>query len=148
MVDNFGVIRIGGLEEALDIFRRPNNFSETQFDEAWALAASLPEEEVRVLSAIDLLASKADTDRQKDLSDIVFLEGKIRSDYARILQTCSADEARQRFARYSDHQTCRAALSNPDPAVRDFAIETLRELAAGENPFARELLLEIERDAR
>ncbi len=76
VVENFGVIRVDGLEEALDIFRRPNNFSEAQFDEAWSLAASLPEEEVRVLSAIDLLASKADTDRQRISSISPISRGK------------------------------------------------------------------------
>jgi hypothetical protein len=140
VVEQFGVIRVGGLEEPLDVFRRPNNFGEALFDEAWSLAAPLPQEEVRVLSTIDLVASKADSERQKDMLDIAFLEGKIRADFAAILRACSPETARDLFARYADHETCRAALANPDPTVRSLAIETLRELAADENPFAREML--------
>jgi hypothetical protein len=94
VVESYGVIRIGGMEEPLDVFYRPHNFDSVQFDEAWSLAAPVPREEARVLSAIDLLASKADTDRQKALSDVAFLEGKIRSDFAPILRKCTADEAR------------------------------------------------------
>ncbi|HEX8297487.1 MAG TPA: hypothetical protein VF593_14370, partial [Chthoniobacteraceae bacterium] len=55
LVEAFGVIRIGGLEEDLDVFRRPNNFVEHEFDRVWAESASLALEQVRVFADVDLL---------------------------------------------------------------------------------------------
>ncbi len=142
---SFGVVRIGGIGEDLDIFRRPNNFQESDFDEAWSHSATLPAEEARVFSPIELLLSKVDSERQKDFLDVAFLEAKIRREMAPLLRECPPAEARRLFARYVDHETCRAALANPHAEVRALATETLRELAAGQNPFAREILEELDR---
>ncbi len=142
-----GVIRIGGIDGDLDIFRRPNNLKEEDFDAAWAESLPMAEEGVRVLDAPILIATKSDTGRKMDFDDIMFLEGKIRDEYSPILAGCGPEDARRMFARYVDHETCRAALTNPHEEVRALAIETLREMAAGQNPFAREMLAELdERD--
>lgn len=143
VIQTHGVVRIGGLEEPLDVFRRPNNFEEADFSETWERANVIAGERVRVFSATDLLASKADTERQKDRADIVFLESRIRAEFTPLLQTCSLEEAERLFARYADQETCRAALSNPNLGVRSLALETLREFAANQNPFAREMLQEL-----
>jgi len=143
IVEDFGVIRIGGLEEPLDVFRRPNSFKEEEFDLVWGHASTLPTEDVRVFATIDLLASKVDSEREKDFSDVAYLEATIRSEFAPILRACLPEEAHRLFSRYVDHETCRAALANPHPEVHALAVETLRELAAGHNPFAREMLSEL-----
>lgn len=140
-----GVIRIGGIDGDLDVFRKPNNLSEDEFDAAWADSVAMPEEKVRVLDPPVLIATKCDTARQMDRDDIAFLEGKIRNDMTPILRACPPEEACRLFARYVDHETCRAALANPHAEVRALAVETLRELAAGQNPFAREMLAELDR---
>jgi hypothetical protein len=145
--DAFGVIRIGGLSEPLDVFYRPNNLTEEMFDQAWTISAELPLERARVLSSPDLLATKAGSERERDMTDLAFLEAKIRREFSERLRSCSLDDAQALFARYADHETCRAALANPAESVRALSIATLRELATGQNPFARELLDKLDEQA-
>ena len=140
VVDAVGVIRVGGLECDLDVFRVPNNLEPADFEAAWSASVPFHEEPFRVMDEPLLIATKLDTDRQRDREDISFLENRIRGRLSPILAACSPEEARAHFARYADHVTCEAALRNPHPAVRALAIETLREFAAAQNPFARELL--------
>src|SRR5258708_22010525 len=44
-----GVIRIGGIDGDLDVFRRPNNLPEDDFDAAWADSVAMPEEKRRLM---------------------------------------------------------------------------------------------------
>lgn len=143
-IQEWGVARVGGLNQPLDLFRRPNNFEEADFDSVWERARRLEaESNIRVLHEIDLIASKESTERESDRLDIAFLEGKVRQELAPILAACDLAEAQSIFARYADHETCRAALRNPDAGVRDLAARTLREFADAGNPFAREMLAEV-----
>lgn len=138
-----GVARVGGLNQPLDIFRRPNNFEENDFDSAWEQARKLETEtNIRVLNEIDLIGTKEGTERESDRLDIAFLEGKIRHDLAPVLAECDLAEAQRIFTRFADHETCRAALRNPDPNVRELATRTLHEFADAGDPFAREILAE------
>jgi hypothetical protein len=143
VVSSVGVVRVGGLECDLDVFRVPNNLDIEDFDVAWRDSVPLGNEPFRVMDEPLLIATKVDTERQQDRDDITFLESRIREKFAPILAECAPEKARALFARYADHVTCEAALKNPYPAVRDLAIETLREFAAGQNPFAREILREL-----
>ena len=140
LAETFGVVRIGGLSENLDVFRRPNNFAEVEFDVVWNASKPFVGERLRVLHEVDLLASKMETERAKDFEDVAFLEARIRQDIGSRLALCAPDEAAALFARYADHVTCAAALTNPHAEVRALALETLREIAAEGNPFAREIL--------
>jgi hypothetical protein len=141
LIADLGVIRIGGLNLPLDIFRRPNNLDEEDFAHAWTAGKPMVgEANLRVLDEIEMIVTKEDTDRHRDREDITFLESRIRERLSPILAACSPEEARAHFARYADHVTCEAALRNPHPEVRALATETLREFAAAQNPFARELL--------
>ncbi len=140
VVEAVGVIRIGGLECDLDVFRVPNNLEPADFEAAWQASIPFAEEPFRITDEPLLIATKLDTDRPRDREDISFLESRIRERLFPILAACSPEEARAHFARYADHVTCEAALRNPHPEVHALAIETLREFAAAQNPFARELL--------
>ena len=140
VIEAVGVIRVGGLESDLDVFRRPNNLQLTDFDQAWSDSVPIGEEPFRVMDDVDLIVTKENTLREGDRHDITFLEGRIRGRLAPLLAQCPPEQARAVFARYADHVTCEAALKNPHPEVRAIAIETLREFAAAQNPFAREIL--------
>ena len=126
-VNAVGVVRIGNVEPPLDIFRKPNNLELTDFEGAGASARSSEGEDYRILHEAELIVTKTGTPRDNDLTDIVFLESKIRQEMAPILRSCPPEEARRLFARYVDHETCRAALANPHTEVRALATETLRE---------------------
>lgn len=141
LIEDLGVVRVGGLNLPLDIFRRPNNLNEADFDAAWHEARTLIDEKgLRVMDDVDLIVTKENTPREGDRQDITFLEGRIRGRLAPLLAQCPPEQARAIFARYADHVTCEAALKNPHPEVRALALETLREFAAAQNPFAREIL--------
>lgn len=142
-VDAVGVVRIGNLEQPLDVFRKPNNLEVADFEEAWTASREADGESYRILHEAELIATKLNTPREGDQWDVVYLEAKIRNEMSPLLRACPPEEARRLFARYVDHETCRAALANPHAEVRALAIETLRELAAGQNPFAREILAEL-----
>ena len=141
IISRDGVLRISGLDRPLDIFRTPHNLESAEFDLVWN-RASITMDRVRVPDEIDLLVTKEETSRSQDIADISFLEDKIRKRLCRTLVVCSRDEANEVFARYSDHATCRAALENPDPQVRDMAIRTLRTFARDGDPFAEQILKE------
>ncbi len=139
VIEDFGVIRIGGLDRAIDIFRKPNQLDESDFDAAWEIS-SPHLGNIRLLEETYLIASKVDTERDKDQYDIHFLENRLRETLSPRLLTCTHLEAKQIFSRYLDHVTALAALENPDPAVQALALDLLRELAAANNPFAVEAL--------
>ena len=44
------------------------------------------------------------------------------------------------FDRFMDWEVCQMALENPSSAVRDYAIECLRELANEGDPFSQTVL--------
>ncbi len=54
--------------------------------------------------------------------------------------TAAPQEAEALFARYADYAVCEKALGNPHPKVREMAVELLREFAANDDPFARDIL--------
>lgn len=142
IVNEIGVVRVGGLDRYVDIFRRPNEMEETDFESAWG-ASSVMIEGARLLEETFLIRSKENSERMRDRYDVSFLEGKLRSEMSPLLRICTRAEAEQIFARFLDHVTAQAALENPDPAVRALALELLRELADANNPFAAEALREF-----
>ncbi len=139
VVREIGVLRIGGLDRYINVFRKPNELEETDFATAWAM--SVPHiGKFRLLDETFLIITKENTGRERDRIDIGFLETKLRSRFASRLSVCNAEEALSLFHRYLDHATCEAAMENPDPAVREMGLAGLRELAADGNPFAIEVL--------
>jgi hypothetical protein len=142
-IEDLGVVRIGGLDRYVDVFRRPNELAEEDFAAAWE--ASRPHVgRFRLLDETFLIVTKENSERERDRIDISFLESKLRERYAARLAVCDAEEASGLFARYVDHATCQAALGNSDPAVREIGLAGLRELAADGNPFAIAALKKLE----
>lgn len=134
-----GVIRIIGLDRPLDVFRCPHNMDIQDFDAVWDRAIR-GLGSARVADDVDLLVTKEGTSRQQDIADMFFLEAKVRQRFCERLWQCLLKEAEDMFIRYADHETCRAALRNPDDAVRRLARDVLKELAASGDPFANDIL--------
>ena len=142
VIDRDGVIRINGLERPLDIFRDPNQLDMSHFDEIWQRALPM-DDGTRLPDPIDLLVSKQETGRDKDQTDIIFLEGKIQADYLVRLPQAPKDEALQMLGRFLTPRVAEAALAHSDPAVRDLGRRFLHELAEEGDPFAAEILRKI-----
>jgi hypothetical protein len=74
------VIRILGLDCPLDVFRTPNEFDAEMFEAVHARGTRRSDGTV-LPEPLDLIQSKMDTGRQKDLNDIAYLESVVRADY-------------------------------------------------------------------
>lgn len=138
-VDETGMVRIFGLKCPLDIFRRPNEFNEHVFEEV-ASRASRSADGTLLPDPLDLIQSKFNTGRDKDLQDILHLESVVRADYKKRLPTATAEEATAMLGRYSEWQVLLTALENPWPEVRELAMSHLREFAAAGDPFSLAIL--------
>ena len=142
VISRDGVIRIVGVNQPLDIFRKPNQLDPAEFNEVWSRSQIL-DDGTRLPDPIDLLVSKQETGREKDQTDIIFLEGKIQADYLSRLPKSSRDEAVQMLERFLTPRVAEAALAHADQAVRDLGLRFLRELAQEGDPFAAEILKKI-----
>jgi hypothetical protein len=138
-VEETGMVRILGLDCPLDIFRRPNEFDESEFD-AVASRTSRSGDGTLLPDPIDLIQSKLETGRDKDFHDIQHLESVIRTNYKNRLPTASLEEAEAMLGRYSEWQVLLTALQNPSPEVRELAMTHLREFAAAGDPFSQAIL--------
>jgi hypothetical protein len=87
-----------------------------------------------------LIVTKLDTGRPQDLHDSQFLETLVRNDYRMRIPTASLDQVQTMFSRFVDWEVYQIALQSSDEQVREFARETLTELAAEGDPFAQALL--------
>lgn len=142
VISRDGVVRIVGVNQPLDIFRRPNQLDPAEFNDVWSRSEVL-DDGTRLPDPIDLLVSKQETGRDKDQTDIIFLEGKIQADYLARLPQASKDEALQMLGRFLTPRVAEAALAHSDPAVRDLGMRFLHELAEEGDPFAAEILRKI-----
>ncbi|MGL4401362.1 MAG: hypothetical protein ACRCXD_15970 [Luteolibacter sp.] len=142
-VDEVGMVRILGLDCPLDVFRRPNEFSEDSFAEVLS-RCTRNTDGTWLPDPIDLAVTKDLTNREKDDYDIRFLESKARARWIAMLPHATPEEADALFTRYVDWQTCEAALGNPDPSVKEIAMRYLREFAAEGDPFSAAILEERE----
>ena len=138
-VEETGMLRILGLDCPLDIFRRPNEFKEVEFNEV-ALRTSRSGDGTLLPDPLDLIQSKMDTGRDKDFRDIQHLESVVRTDYKKRLSSASLAEAQAMLERYSEWQVLTAALENPLSEVRELAMTHLREFAAAGDPFSQAIL--------
>jgi hypothetical protein len=111
----------------------------SEFDDVWSRATPL-DDGTRVPDVIDLLNTKQDTGRDKDLQDIAFLEAKAEREYLAQLPAAPPDQARAMLARFLTPKVAAAAAAHPDPTVQALGIAFLRELADEGDPFARDLL--------
>jgi len=139
VIDRDGVVRIIGLNQPLDIFRKPNQLDPAEFNEIWNRSEIL-DDGTHLPDPIDLLVSKQETGREKDQTDIIFLEGKIQADYLARLPRASRDDAMRMLERFLTPRVAEAALAHSDQAVRDLGRRFLHELAEEGDPFAAEIL--------
>lgn len=138
-VDEIGMVRIHGLDCPLDVFRKPNEIELDDFDDMFA-RATLRRDGSFLPDPLDLIQSKLDTGRDKDVRDIQHLESVVKADYQKRLPTATPEEAAAMLARYSEWQVLVAALENPHDAVRELAMTHLREFAATGDPFSLAIL--------
>jgi hypothetical protein len=134
-----GVIRIVGLNCPLDIFRRPNEFKESDF-ETVVRHAFRSGDGTLLPAPLDLIQSKLQTGRDKDVQDIFYLESLVRADYKKRLPTATLEEAVEMLGRYSEWQVLESALQNPLIQVQELARTHLREFAEAGDPFSQAIL--------
>jgi hypothetical protein len=137
--EEVGMIRISGLNCPLDIFRRPNEFPEDSFDEVYARGTE-SEDGSHLPDPLDLIVTKLNTGRAQDFHDTQHLESLVRKRYAEVLPTASISEVKALFARYLDWQVCEHALRNPSQEVKDYTLQSLREMAEEGDPFSQAIL--------
>jgi hypothetical protein len=141
--EEVGMVRLLGLDCPLDIFREPNEFPTGSFNEVHD-RGSINADGTRLPDPLDLIITKLNTGRDKDLHDMRHLEFVIRERYRSLLPHASLDEAKRLLERFLDWEVCGMALENPASEVRDYAIECLGEMAADGDPFSQALLEERE----
>jgi len=141
VIERDGVIRIMGANHPLDIFRRPNELEMGEFDEVWERGRIL-EDGTRLPDLIDLLVTKQRTGRQKDMTDILFLELKAEGEYLEELPDATEARATEMLGRFLTPGIARAALTHPSFEVRKLGYGYLQELASDGDPYAAEYLRE------
>jgi hypothetical protein len=141
--DQVGMIRVLGMDCPVDIFRKPNEFPTDSFDEVFTRATCIADG-TKLPDPLDLIITKLNTGRDKDLHDSQHLESVIRERYRKILPTASLDEVKHLLERFVDWEVCKIALDNPNQNVRHYVIDCLREMAAEGDPFSQALLEERE----
>lgn len=140
-IEDFGVIRIGGLDLPVDVFRRPNEFQEADFEKVWSEASRM-EDGLGLTSELHLYVSKINTGRSCDEDDIAFLEGLVKNRFTKRLPVCDLAEAQYMLERYTDPALLMHAKANPSLEVRELALKYLREFAAEGDPYSRDILAE------
>ncbi|MES2982390.1 MAG: hypothetical protein V4727_08760 [Verrucomicrobiota bacterium] len=143
VADDIGMIRVLGMDCPVDIFRKPNEFPADSFDEVFTRATSIADG-TKLPDPLDLIITKLNTGRDKDLHDSQHLESVIRERYRNTLPSASLDEVKHLLERFMDWEVCKIALENPSQKVRDYVIDCLREMAADGDPFSQALLEERE----
>jgi hypothetical protein len=139
-IADFGVIRITGFDRDIDVFRRPNELGEESFDEVWTRAVRVLEGGVRLPDPLDLHISKADTGREHDLKDQLFLESLVKTRFRERLPVCDLTEATGMLDRFLDPEVLQYARTNPHPEVRALARKYLHEFEAEGDPYSRDIL--------
>ncbi len=94
----------------------------------------------RLPDVIDLLITKQDTGRDKDIQDIAFLEAKAERQYREKLPIASEEDASRMLERFITPSVAELALQHLGPKVRAMTLQFLREMADDGNPYARDIL--------
>jgi hypothetical protein len=89
---------------------------------------------------IDLYLTKANTGREHDWQDQLFLESLVKKRFRERLPVCDLAEARDMLDRFLDPQVLEFALGNPHADVRDLALTYLHEFEAEGDPYSRDIL--------
>ena len=137
--ETHGVLRISGFDLPVDVFRRPNEFLEEDFESVWQSSTRM-EDGVALPAEVHLYATKINTGRQRDIDDITFLESLVKARFKDRLPVCDLKEATEMLDRFLDPETLQFAKTNPHPEVRDLALKYLREFEAEGDPYSRDIL--------
>lgn len=138
-ISDYHVIRIGGLDLPLDIFRKPNEMEMDEFEAVWEGASALSSG-LRLPNEIDLYRTKANTGREHDWNDQLFLESLVKARFRARLPVCDLAEATSMLDRFLDPEVLQYARSNPHPEVRALVLKYLREFEAEGDPYSRDIL--------
>jgi len=140
------LIRIAGAERPIDVFFVPNEFEAGDFEGVWERGTSI-DPGVRLIEAIDLIVTKQLTDRPHDETDIRFLTNKIEAQYRSRLRTCSEAEAVSMLDRFATPEIAAFAVrESKEDSIRAVGWRILHEMRDSGDPFAEELIREIERE--
>jgi hypothetical protein len=139
-----GLIRVVGTDRPIDIFYRPNELGIEDFEQVWQRSIEA-ERGLRLMEKIDLLITKQDTQRVTDITDIKFLEDRISDEYRVKLKNCSEREAKELLDRFATPEIAAFAFGeNQDGQVKRIAWQVLDEMRIQGDPFAAELVREIQ----
>lgn len=138
-VEVFGVLRIGGLNLPVDVFRKPNELELDDFDRVWAASTRL-EEGFGLPHELDLYITKANTGREHDFKDQLFLEGRVKAQFRERLPSCDFSEAKTMLDRFLDPEVLQYGLDNPNAAVREHVLTLLHEFESEGDPYSRDIL--------
>ncbi|MDH4475743.1 MAG: hypothetical protein QE274_04660 [Verrucomicrobiaceae bacterium] len=139
-IDEVGVLRVSGLDRDIDVFRRPNELGIESFEEVWQHSVKELDGGVRLPDPVDLHISKANTGREHDWKDQLFLESLIKARFKERLPVCDLAEATSMLDRFLDPEALQYARENPHPEVRALVLGYLREFEAEGDPYSRDIL--------
>jgi len=138
------LIRIAGTNRPIDVFYIPNELEAADFEGVWQRGKPL-EHGIRLMEEIDLIVTKQLTNRPNDRTDIRFLQDKIEAAYRDRLRTCSAEEAQEMLARFATPEIAAFAVKEASDAdVRSLGWKLLNEMREAGDPFAEDLIREID----
>jgi hypothetical protein len=138
-IAEFGVLRVDGFALPVDVFRKPNELDIEDFDRVWASSRQM-DDGVWLPDEIDLYQTKAETGRDHDMKDQVFLAGRVKARFRDRLPTCDPADAFAMLQRYADPEVLAFALESPHAEVRDYALIILHEFEAEGDPYSRDIL--------
>lgn len=138
--DAFGVLRVSGFDRDIDVFRRPNELGVESFEDVWLRSVRVLEGGVRLPDPLDLHISKADTGREHDFKDQLFLESLVKARFRERLPVCDLAEAKSMLDRFLDPEVLKYAQNNPHSEVRTLALKYLHEFEAEGDPYSRDIL--------
>jgi len=138
-IGDFGVLRIGGLNLPVDVFRKPNEFEPEDFERVWS-QSTVMQDGVRLPNAIHLYVTKLNTGREHDLDDIAFLEGRVKAKFRQRLPVCDFAEAKDMLDRFVDPEVLQYGLDNSNADVREHVLALLHEFEAEGDPYSRDIL--------
>ncbi|HCN30766.1 MAG TPA: hypothetical protein DIT64_19000 [Verrucomicrobiales bacterium] len=139
-IEENGVLRVSGFDRDIDVFRRPNELGIESFEEVWQRSVKVLEGGVRLPDPLDLHISKANTGREHDWQDQLFLESLVKARFKERLPVCDLAEATTMLDRFLDPECLQYARTNPHPEVRALALKYLREFEAEGDPYSRDIL--------
>jgi len=138
-IEDFGVLRVGGFDLPVDVFRRPNEFEAEEFEKVWK-ESRLMEDNVALPNELHLYVTKINTGRQHDADDIAFLETLVKIRFRERLPVCDLAEATSMLDRFLDPEVLQYAQTNPNTEVRALAQKYLHEFEAEGDPYSRDIL--------